>query len=191
MYAAAVTVAVLLAGALAAGLVILVRVQSAGGPGATVVVFCADEVAQRYTDAYALFTPQYQATVGERLWLQFSRGFERRFGRTLSCGLPAGYEVSDRGPGPLRIPLDIRLEREHAIGGADATPGLTLVRVGTKWKIDQVRLPVVLPSAQVAMSLAWSLCESLRHSPVWLAAEQDALPLRNGGGRFVIRFSGG
>ncbi len=140
MYAAAVAVAVLLASALVAGLVILVRVQSAGGPGATIVAFCADEVAQRYTDVYALFTPQYQANADERLWLQFSWGFDRKFGRTLSCGLPAGYEVGDRGPGPLRIPLDIRREHRHAIGGADATPGLTLVRVATKWEIDQVRL---------------------------------------------------
>jgi hypothetical protein len=137
-----VAVGVVLAGALVAGLVmfILARVPPAGGPGATAAAFCADEVAQRYTDAYALFTPQYRAYADERLWLSFSRVFDQKFGRTVSCGLPTGYQLSDRGPGPLRVPLDIRREHRHAVGGADATPGLTLVRVGANWEIDQVRL---------------------------------------------------
>jgi ketosteroid isomerase-like protein len=126
-------IAIVLVLLIAVGALYVIGQQSFEAPLSAANAFCTDLKTQKYSDAYTLLSPAYQARVDAKTFAEISQIHDQLDGKVQQCGL-AGLPGSG-GFGlninPTNVSFTAQIIRNRGYSGV-----VTLVKQNGDWKID-------------------------------------------------------
>lgn len=141
----------------AGGVVYAVGQNALQEPMNTANAFCNDLKAQKYSDAYSLLSPGYQARVSSKDFAQISQLHDQLDGKVKQCGL-AGLQNNGGftlNLNPQSASLNAQITRKETYTGTVA-----LVKQNGNWKIDAVA-DALQGSDVGALTTAQLFCQGL------------------------------